>query len=596
MPKRRYERKAPTHEWARIRPLLKDSAQIKYELIRPVILWGIDVKERAAETGEPRSTIYYQANLFDQAGMASLLPPEPPPPVPKLDKRTLPPPMRQAIVDLHAEYPEHHVDEIARIIYVQFGRRPSAQTIKLTLANGPKPSRTTRRFPLWSQISDPRERRLAVLKLHAEGWTPTSIAGYLGTSRRTVHTTLKRWIEEQFAGLPDKSSRPHQPATKTTLKAMQEVKQMQINPELGEYRVSAALEQLGIKLSPRTCGRMLALNRALYHLQMPRKGGRPKKEMPFKAAYRHQYWSVDIRYLDMHQLGGGMIYCISILENYSRAILASAVTRRQTFEEYIAVLYAAIRKHGCPEGLVSDHGGVFRDHRAMHIYRALGIEKLEIEKRQSWQNYLETALYVMWNLENSLHNLHYVDLTLDSYDLFKSNEWQFHIINVQRSMGDWYFETAKSWEDLVAAHKKWVLDYNFQKHLAHEKREDGRHSPAEVLGWVTGKHYEPDYMYRAFSAICETRRLSKAGYARFRDFLLYGERGLAGKKALINIFQDTLALEYGEHPLAKYSVEWQPNDKHLLRVGNPRLYDHPYQSPHVTAQVRKGLAKRQETR
>ena len=89
---------------------------------------------------------------------------------------------------------------------------------------------------------------------------------------------------------------------------------MQINPELGEYRVSAALEQLGIKLSPRTCGRILALNRALYHLQMPKKGGRPKKEMPFKADYRHQYWSVDIRYLDMHQLGGGMIYCISILE------------------------------------------------------------------------------------------------------------------------------------------------------------------------------------------------------------------------------------------------------------------------------------------
>jgi transposase len=276
MPKRRYERREPTHEWSQIRPLLKDTTQIKYELIRPVILWGADVKERAAETGEPRSTIYYQANLFDQAGMASLLPPEPPPPVPKLDKRTLPPPIRQAIVDLHAEYPEHHVDEIARIIYAQFGRRPSAQTIKLTLANGPKPSRTTRRFPLWSQISDPRERRLAVIKLHAEGWTPTSIAGYLGTSRRTVHATLKRWIEEQFAGLPDKSSRPHQPATKATLRAMQEVKNMQINPELGEFRVSAALEQLGIRLSPRTCGRILALNRQLYHLQMPRKGGRPK--------------------------------------------------------------------------------------------------------------------------------------------------------------------------------------------------------------------------------------------------------------------------------------------------------------------------------
>jgi hypothetical protein len=64
---------------------------------------------------------------------------------------------------------------------------------------------------------------------------------------------------------------------------------MQVNPELGEYRVSAALEQLGIKLSPRTCGRILALNRALYRLQVPRKGGRSKKEFPYHSEYRHHY-------------------------------------------------------------------------------------------------------------------------------------------------------------------------------------------------------------------------------------------------------------------------------------------------------------------
>lgn len=90
---------------------------------------------------------------------------------------------------------------------------------------------------------------------------------------------------------------------------------------------------------------------------------------------------------------------------------------------------------------------------------------------------------------------------------------------------------------------------------------------------------EPDLVYRAFSAICETRTLTKAGYARFRNFLLYGEQGLAGNKTLVNIFQDTLTLEYGEYPLSRYSVEWQPDDRHLLRVGNPRLYDHPYQNP-----------------
>jgi hypothetical protein len=84
---------------------------------------------------------------------------------------------------------------------------------------------------------------------------------------------------------------------------------------------------------------------------------------------------------------------------------------------------------------------------------------------------------------------------------------------------------------------------------------------------------EPDLVYRAYSAIYETRTLTRAGYARFRNFLLYGEQGLAGNKTLINIFQDVLTLEYGEHLLSRYSVEWQPDDRHLLRVGNPRLYD-----------------------
>src|SRR5947209_7781168 len=140
---------------------------------------------------------------------------------------------------------------------------------------------------------------------------------------------------------------------------------------------------------------------------------------------------------------------------------------------------------------------------------------------------------------------------------FQKTAGVFHIIGVQRRMADWSFEKAQTWEDLLAAHEKWHRDYNFQKHMAHEKRDDGCHSPAAVLGWIKGMQPEPDLVYRTFSAICETRTLTKAGYAKFRNFLLYGEQGLAGKRALINIFQDVLTLEYGEHPLSRYSVEWQ---------------------------------------
>jgi len=53
---------------------------------------------------------------------------------------------------------------------------------------------------------------------------------------------------------------------------------------------------------------------------------------------------------------------------------------------------------------------------------------------------------------------------------------QFHIINAQRRLADWHFEKAQTWEDLLAAHEKWLLDFNYQHHFAHEKREDGCHS------------------------------------------------------------------------------------------------------------------------
>jgi len=465
MPKDRYQRRELSHNWEDIRPLLKDAAQITYEIIRPVVLFGVSPKERADETGMSKSSIYSKANLFDASGMASLIPAVLPPDVPKQDKRTLPPPLRQAIVDAHAEYSELSLHEIASMCYVQFGRKPSHHTIKYILATGPTPSRSTRRYKRFAEIDDPVERRRTILKLHSEGWTVKNIAGYLETSRKTVHATLRRWAEEQFAGLEDKSH-ARTGLRKVDFNAVQEVKKLSENPDIGAYRVSAALEQMGIKLSRATCGRLLALNRDLYHLKVPRHKERFKATMPFKAVRRHQFWSVDIRYIDMHHLGDGMIYCISILENFSSAILSSAISRRQDTEAYIAVFYPAIRKYGVPEALVSDSGSVFLSHDAMKIYDALGIRKEQIKKGKPWQNYIEAALYVIWNLnvsENCHNNVYYVDLTLDSFAIFKESEGQFHIIGVQRRMADWSFEKAQTWDDLLAAHEKWLRDYNFQR-------------------------------------------------------------------------------------------------------------------------------------
>ncbi len=97
---------------------------------------------------------------------------------------------------------------------------------------------------------------------------------------------------------------------------------------------------------------------------------------------------MDVRYLE-HQLGGGNVYSITILENYSRAVLASAVSRTQNTTAFLIVLFAAIQQHGSPESLVSDSGAVFISKKALELYARLGIAKQQIDRGQAWQNYIE---------------------------------------------------------------------------------------------------------------------------------------------------------------------------------------------------------------
>ena len=518
MPKRKRVAIAPTEDWVQLHLLCSWPEQKTYELIRPVVLFGLSPAERAQQTGVSHRSIYPKAASFEASGMVGL----------ESDLATgtgqrLSPMLCQAIRDLKAEYGGFGLRELAAICYVRFGRRPDHHTVQRILSEGLPPETTTRRYPLYAQIEDLTERRLAIIRLHAEGWSVKNIAGYLQTSRPTVYATLQRWITDGLAGLDDRSRPRKKRVRKTDLKAITTVRRLQENPELGEFRIHTALKQLGIDLSPRTCGRILALNRKLYGLRGPRAEPHVPKEMPFKATRRHQYWTVDIRYLDMHQLGSGMIYVISILENYSRAILASMLSRTQDLTAFLMVLFAAIRSHGSPEALVSDGGGVFRAKQAQRIYEALGIRKEQIKRRQPWQSYIETTF------------------------------------NVQRRMADWHFAKATTWAELQASHDRWVADYNYQDHWAHRERQDNRHSPSQVLGWVIGNNYALDELHRIFYATRFERVLNQAGYARFRHWQVYGERGLARQRVAVWLYEQRLTVAFSDEPLAQYSVEYEPD-------------------------------------
>ena len=137
-------------------------------------------------------------------------------------------------------------------------------------------------------MRDGAERRKAIILLYFDGWNMRSIAGYLETTRTRVYETLYRFMREDFAGLPDKSHVPEEPARKVDLAAMAAVRRLQANPELGAFRIHAALEELGIHLSPRTCGRILAQNRAVGLPAPAQAQPHVPKEMPFAAVYTPQ--------------------------------------------------------------------------------------------------------------------------------------------------------------------------------------------------------------------------------------------------------------------------------------------------------------------
>jgi putative transposase len=179
------------------------------------------------------------------------------------------------------------------------------------------------------------------------------------------------------------------------------------------------------------------------------------------------------------------------------------------------------------------------------VYAALGIEKLRIEKRQAWQNLIESHF------------------------------------NIVRKMADAKFARATSWEEIIAIHRKWMRDYNVQRHWAHEKREDGCHSPIKVLAWHKGTVYPTEFLDRILFATRYTRHLDKHGFLRFQNWKLYGERGLAQAPVTVWVYDGSLRVEYQAVTLSQYKVDLQEDRKHLSQVSHPRLANTPFRSPQL---------------
>ena len=315
----------PTDDWNTLVLLFWWPEQEEYEKIRQPVLFGTSVAERAEEVGTSESTLRRRIEAFGEYGMESLFSTE------KAKRKRLPPAIRRFIVDLKAEYPAFNTNWIDNIAYACFGRKPDVRSVKRVLDEEPVPLKIVKNYPPYHEMEDSRERRAVIVELRLYGWSARAIAGYLSVHRATVYRTLERWKEEGIEGLADKPFGRPAGVRRVDFAAIEAVRKLAQNPNIGAFRVQAALEREGFELSRATCGRILAQVREVYGYEKPKSGGKEKKEMPFASSRWHEFWSADVRYLDELDVSlskDGNVYVISIIENYSRAILWNALTRR----------------------------------------------------------------------------------------------------------------------------------------------------------------------------------------------------------------------------------------------------------------------------
>ncbi len=128
MPGPKRERRARTDEWASIKQWTLWPEQELYEAIRPLVLFHETAGERAKEVDVPQRTLSRKADAFERYGMQSLFASGEQGGA-RETRNSLPPEMRQLIVDLHAEHPGMSWREIAEICYIRYGRRPAHHSV-----------------------------------------------------------------------------------------------------------------------------------------------------------------------------------------------------------------------------------------------------------------------------------------------------------------------------------------------------------------------------------------------------------------------------------------------------------------------------------
>jgi transposase InsO family protein len=203
------------------------------------------------------------------------------------------------------------------------------------------------------------EQRYAAVREVLDGASVTEVAHRFKVSRQTVHAWLNRYAANGgLGGLGDRSSRPHacphqmSPVTEAWIVELREA-----HRTWGADRIGYQLGKGGLVPVP---GRS-SIYRALVRHGLVAAEQRRRRRSDYRRWERGrpmELWQMDV-VGGFHLVDGTELKAVSGIDDNSRFIVSAMLVRRATARPVCEALLAALRRHGCPEQILTDNGKVF---------------------------------------------------------------------------------------------------------------------------------------------------------------------------------------------------------------------------------------------
>lgn len=204
----------------------------------------------------------------------------------------------------------------------------------------------------WQEASAMSLREEFVMLATQDGVKMRELCRRFDISPKTGYKWLDRYQREGWAGLADRSRRPHSSPSATSAELEKKIVQLRGNRSWGGRKLRRRLQDLGYRDLPSASTITAILHR--HGLIEPEASQQARAYSRFEYEAPNQLWQMDFK--GHFATGTGRCHPLTALDDHSRFNLILHACRDERGATVQAILADTFRRYGVPERLLVDNG------------------------------------------------------------------------------------------------------------------------------------------------------------------------------------------------------------------------------------------------